>query len=155
MARTTTEETNISVLEPNGAEADEADHNEKIEGRYLSAEEIFAIDDIQTREVWVPEWNTNIILTTLDGAMRDKYFASIQYTDKRGRQLVDSDASNAKLLILAARRPDGTPLFSSHMVKRLQQKNAAVITRLANIAGEMNGFGATEEDDRERRQALD
>jgi len=127
----------------------------KVEGRYLSAEEIFAIDDIQQKEVWVPEWRTNIILQTLTGAERDKYFASVQYTDKRGRQLVDSDSSNAKLLVLSARTPDGGHLFTIHQVKRLQMKSAAVITRLANIAGEMNGFGATEDEDRERRTALE
>jgi hypothetical protein len=131
------------------------DEDGPVAGRYLSAEEIFAIDDIQTKEVWVPEWRTNIILITLTGAERDKYFSSIQYTDKRGRQLVDSEASNAKLLVLAARNPDGSSLFTIHQVRRLQMKNAAVITRLANIAGEMNGFGQTEDDDRERRQALD
>lgn len=142
-----------SVVAINGTKPEEEDG--PVEGRYLSAEEIFAIDDIATKEVWVPEWRTNIILITLTGAERDKYFASIQYTDKRGRQLVDSEASNAKLLVLAARNPDGSHLFTIHQVRRLQMKNSAVITRLANIAGEMNGFGQNEEDDRERRRALE
>lgn len=132
-------------------------------GWYPSADEIFAIDDIASEVVAVPEWKDKggrvprVIVHSLDGEARDKYQNSLWYQDAKGRTKVDMREANARLLVLACKRLDGTPLFTRFDLDRLQKKNAAAIERLAKVARRLSGLDNEDDetDEKKRREGLD
>lgn len=126
-------------------------------GVYLSASDIMGMSDVVTQTMLIPEWSKNgksgkIVLKSLEGAQRDAYLNSIQYVDKQGRQRYDLKGSNARLLVLSAVRPDGQPMFNRHQADALNERNAAVLERIAKKVRAMSGLDNTDDDDDERRK---
>lgn len=126
-------------------------------GVYLSASDIMGMSDVVTETMLIPEWGKQgkpgkIMLRALDGGQRDAYLNSIQYVDKQGRQRYDLKGANARLLVMAAIRPDGQPLFNRHQADALQDRSAAVLERIASRIRAMSGLDNTADDDEERRK---
>jgi len=127
------------------------------EGVYLSASDIMGMSDIVTETMLIPEWSKGgkpgkVLLRALDGSQRDAYLNSVQYVDKQGRQRFDMKGANARLLVMAAVRPDGNPLFNRHQADQLQERNAAVLERIAAKIRAMSGLDNSTDDDEERRR---
>lgn len=140
--------------------------NESDDGQawFPSGKEIFAIDDVASEVVRVPEWTDkqgrvpSVLVYSLDGAQRDKYQSSLMYTDKKGRSQIDIVEANARLLVLACRNRDGSPLFTRFEIDQLQKKNSAAIDRLVTVASRLsrlNNTAADEDEEKRRREALD
>ena len=116
-------------------------------GDYLSADAILAFDDVQVRDVDVPEWEGVVRLRSLSGRELDAYQASMRERD--GDQLVvTTENSRAKLVGRCAIDPEtGVRLFNDAQIHQLGNKNAAVLDRLWDVAAELSGLLATQRAD--------
>lgn len=125
---------------------------------FPSADDIFAIDDVASEVVRVPEWKDrqgrvpSVLVYSLDGAQRDKYQSSLTYMDKKGRTQFDMVEAGARLLVLACRKQDGSQLFTRFEIDRLQKKNSAALDRLATVARRLSRLDNTDDDEEKRRR---
>ena len=107
---------------------------------YLNQEDILKADDVQTRDVDVPEWGGTVRVRGLSGADRNLYEAS-QVTMGPDNQLVpDMSNRTAKLVARAIVGEDGEPLFSEFDVGTLGQKSGAALARVFEVAEELSGI---------------
>lgn len=111
-----------------------------------NADDIFAVDDLETRTVPVPEWNRSVLVKALTGTERDAWEASLRTL--RGKEMVPNTANaRAKLVGRALVKPDGTRLFRDEQIPQLGTKSAKVLDRLYDIVTEMSGIGDKAEDE--------
>ncbi len=122
---------------------------EKIENapppRRLTAAEIFALDDQQTEDVYVPQWSGFITIRSMTGAERDQYEASlVSYTrDAKGTPIVkgvELQNLRARLISMVAIDEKGGRLFSPPDVLRLGTKNAAALDVLKVAAERLSNL---------------
>lgn len=121
----------------------------------LSGDDILAADDLETREVEVPEWKGTVLIRALSGKERDAYEAScmierpaIAADGKRipGQMTMHRSLLNirAKLVGRALVGPDGKRLYKDTEIAALGEKSGAVLDRLFDIAAEMAGLTAAD-----------
>lgn len=111
----------------------------------LSRDQILAADDLETREVDVPEWGGTVKVKALTGKERDAYEASLRVT--RGNQTaVDTSNLRAKLVGRALVDDEGKRVFTDQDINALGGKSALVLDRLFDIVAEMSGLNESEED---------
>jgi hypothetical protein len=125
---------------------------------FLTAADIFNVDDTRYDEVNCPEWGGTVRLRSIKGTQRDAYEQSVITGNGADRKLNLRNA-RAKLIVLCAVDGDGRALFSSDDVNRLGAKNAAPLDRLFDACRKLCGmseedveklsedFGATQRDD--------
>ena len=108
--------------------------------RYLSGDDIIALDDQKTEDVHVPQWDTYVTLRSMTGAERDRYEgALISYTiDSQGRPQagkLELDNLRARLVSLVAiNHETGQRLFSEQQVAALGKKNGTPLDLLFQAA---------------------
>jgi hypothetical protein len=112
----------------------------------LSKDQIVQAEDRPTRTENVPEWGGEVILRTMSGAERNAYEGDLL------RQVGDSYQSDTrylygKLLTRCLIDDNGDRLFDNAV--ELSQKSAKVLSRLFDIAQEMNGLGRQAVEDAE------
>jgi hypothetical protein len=111
----------------------------------LSHDDILKAEDLETREVDVPEWGGSVLLRALDGTGRDAWEASrtAQRTNLDGTVEIAADLSNirAKLVVQSIVDEDGKRVFTDRDVAALGKKSALVLDRLFDITAEMSGIG--------------
>ena len=107
---------------------------------YLNREDILKAEDVETREVDVPEWGGVVRVRGLSGYERDAYQASMLAFQKNGQASPELGNMTAKLVARAIVDEDGLPLFNELDVGRLGQKSAAALDRVSNVAGELSGL---------------
>lgn len=105
----------------------------------LTREAILKVDDRKTEDVDVPEWGGVVRLRSLTGAERDRIEASMVEIKGKSQRL-NLVNLRAKMVAAAAVDAAGHPLFRESDVKALGEKNAAVISRLAEKAQELSGM---------------
>jgi hypothetical protein len=107
----------------------------EVKRELLTAEEIFAAEDIETVDVEVPEWKGKdgkpgiVRLRTLSGEEASKF--------------VQTDQQNGavRVLFLSAVKEDGTPLFEDEAsLEKLRRKSLKAIVRLQKEALRINGL---------------
>lgn len=106
---------------------------------FLTAEQIYAVDDTQYDEVECPEWGGTVRLRSIRGTQRDAYEASVITTNGTDRKMNLRNA-RAKLIVLCAVDEAGRLLFSADDVNRLGSKNAAPIDRLFDACRRLAGM---------------
>lgn len=100
-----------------------------MERKMLSAEDILGVQDIQFRDVFVPEWNGIVRLRTLTAE------EAISYAGDRKR-----DDFAVQILLRSAVSEDGKPLFTDSDLEKLKKKTLRAIIKLQNVALELNGL---------------
>jgi len=111
--------------------------------KLLSAEDILAADDIETRTIPVKEWGGAVMLRTMDGNVRDEYTELVQSRmvgEGKDRKVGSYKGLTVSLLHRCLVKPDGSRLFTREQLIGLQKKSSAVTGRLVKIAQEMNGL---------------
>lgn len=108
---------------------------------YLSKDDIWKVEDRETRDVPVPEWGGVVRVRALSGTERDRYDASRMERLKDGTYVPSLANSRAKLVALSIVDEDGNLLFTEYDVNRLGLKSAAALTRVADVASELSGLG--------------
>lgn len=114
----------------------------------LTKEAILAANDLQTRVVDVPEWGGEVILKTLSGMERNAFENSL-YRINGERATPNMANMSAKLLARVIVDEQGNRIFTDGDIMALGGKSAAVLSRLFEIASEMNGLGEDAIDDAE------
>ena len=99
--------------------------------KYLSAEEIFAVQDIETVEVKVPEWGGIVRLRSLSG---EEAFTFAKLIEK------DKSSGAVQVLLLSAVDANGSQLFTSEDLDKLKKKSLHAIMRLQKEALRINGL---------------
>ena len=109
-------------------------------GDYLSADAILAFDDVQVRDVPVPEWGGTVRVRSLSGKERDAFEASLR--EQRGKETVtNTENVRAKLVARSLIDPEtGERMFTDQQINALGGKNAAVLDRLYDVAAELSGM---------------
>lgn len=105
----------------------------------LTADQIFAIDDLPTETVIVPEWNdAEIRLRTMTGGERDDFEATVMRQRTKGS--VDIRGLKVRLIIASAIKHDGTPLFKATDTVQLHKKSALALERLFKAIQRLSGL---------------
>ena len=112
---------------------------------YLSREDILKADDLETRDVEVPEWGGTVRVRGLTGTDRDAYDASRMEQLPDGTFVPALANSRAKLVSRCVVGEDGEPLFNELDVGRLGQKSAVALIRVFEVAAELSGLSAEAE----------
>ena len=114
--------------------------------RYLTAEQILEMDDLNTLDVEVPEWPIDgepgiVRLKTLS-AREALTFQKQMQTNNKARE----DAM-VSIVVLSAVDENGERLFNQKQVELLRDKSVKVFTRLQTAAMELNGFSNPKRDE--------
>lgn len=102
----------------------------------LSKDDILGADDLYYEEVHVPEWGGDVRLRVMTGAERNKFEQSVI----KGKGQMNLDLFREKVIALCAVDEDGERIFDSSDVAALGKKNAAAISRVADVCLRLNGF---------------
>ena len=103
------------------------------ERKFRSAEEILVTEDIETVDVYVPEWDTLVKLRSLSGLEAEKFVAAFPPGERK-------TTSAVHIVALCAIKEDGTPLFTSTQVEELKKKSLRAIMRLQKEVLRINGL---------------
>ena len=104
----------------------------------LTREAILGADDLKREKVDVPEWGGELYISTLSGAGRDAYEASIIKVDSHNNVKQDFNNMRAKLVARTAVDEEGERIFSDEDVAELGKKSAAALDRCFSIASRLN-----------------
>lgn len=111
----------------------------------LSRDQILAAHDCPTTDLAVPEWGGTIRLATLGANDRIKWEA-----DAFPEGTVNMEQYLAGLVLRCAVDDAGQPLFTADDLTALANKNPAVLKRVFDAAGALNGIGVTEAKEAEK-----
>ena len=107
--------------------------------RPTSAADIWGIDDLQTKDVRVPEWRMVITIRGLTAGERDSFETSL-FDGSKKRQISNAENIRAKLVVRCAVNSEGNRLFSDDDVVKLAKKSGAAVDRLFDVAQELSGL---------------
>lgn len=111
----------------------------------LTREAILQAQDIEIREVEVPEWGGTVHVRGMSGLERDNYESSLYVQRGKDRRLNTRNA-RAKLCAFCAVDPKGNRLFTDKDLNSLSGKSSKALDRIFAVAMEMSGIS---EDDME------
>lgn len=110
------------------------------EKRFISsAEDILSIDDANTRDVYVKEWDAWVTVKSLTGAERDEFEESIVDVQGERRRVIMRNI-RAKLVARTVIDQEGNRLFTNADVEKLGNKNASALDKLFSVAQELSGL---------------
>jgi len=109
----------------------------------LSKTDILQADDLEKRDIHVPEWGGIVTIRALTGKERDEFEASVMV--RTGKELtVNPRRLRAKLVAASMIGEDGKRLFSDKEVDDLAAKSSAALDRVFRAAQELSGIGEKE-----------
>ena len=120
----------------------------------LTRDQILAADDLETREVEVPEWGGSVRVKSLSGRERDAWEASLRAT-RGNKTTADTSNIRAKLVARALVGDDGQRLFSDRDIAALGDKSALALDRLFDVIAEMSGLSNKADEDAEKNSPDD
>lgn len=110
---------------------------------FLTKEQIFALDDREQEDVWVPAWKTYVKVRGLTAGERDKY-ESEMLEGKGKNQVVNLANARAKLIVLCCIDEEGKQLFTKQEMTVVATKSAAALEPLFDAARRLSAM--TEQD---------
>ena len=115
--------------------------------KLLSKEAIFAVEDLKTDVVDVPEWGGAVTVRSMTGVDRDAFEASLNETktgtDGKETQVRNLDNFRARLCAATMINANGKLLFPNpEDVVKLGKKNSRALDRVMKAAQKLNGIGA-------------
>ncbi len=118
----------------------------------LDREAILKANDIEKREVYVPEWGGSVYVRGMTGRERDQFEANI--IRQRGRNTeINMKNARAKLVVMCTVDQEGNRLFTDADVALLANKSAKALDRIFVVAQELSGI--TREDMEELTENFD
>ena len=104
----------------------------------LTKEAILKVQDIEIREVEVPEWGGVVYVRGMTGRERDRYENSL-YKQKGKERVLNTQNARAKLVVMCTVDQDGNRIFDEEEVNVLSQKFQA-LDRIFAVAMELSGI---------------
>lgn len=118
----------------------------------LDREAILKANDIEKREVYIPEWGGSVYVRGMTGRERDQFEATI--IRQRGRNTeINMKNARAKLVVMCTVDQEGNRLFTDADVALLSEKSAKALDRIFVVAQELSGI--TREDMEELTENFD
>lgn len=112
----------------------------------LSRDQILEVQDLETRDVDVPEWGGTVRVKALTGRERDEFEQSTVET--KGNKVKQNMTNfRAKLVAMSVVDESGDRLFTQKDVAYLGIKSAAALQRVFNVAAELCGMTEKDVDD--------
>lgn len=118
--------------------------------KLLGKDQILSADDLPFRDIEIPEWSGTVRVRTMTGGERDAFEASI-YETVGDKVTFNRQDFRAKLLSKVIVDESGLRLFSDKEIVALSGKSARAISRLFDIAQEINGISRAETDAIEKK----
>lgn len=107
--------------------------------KYLNRNEILAIRDLKTEDVFVPEWDAWVKVRSLNASERDHFEAST--VERRGKNVVTNlENIRARLCLLTMVDENGDRMFQDEDTYPLGGKSAAALDRVFVVAQRLNGL---------------
>lgn len=102
----------------------------------LNAKQILECKDIESEVVKVPEWGGEVAVKGLTLAEKDEWTGSIMQDGE-----ANIEGATAKLCVMCMRDEKGERLFGLDDVPALQEKSAAALDRVFQVAQRLSGIG--------------
>lgn len=113
----------------------------------LTREQIFHCSDQQVERVPAPEWGGDVYVRSMTGTERDKFEATTLVKDKGGTYEVQMENLRARLVIMTACDEKGELIFSPKDAHEVGKHNAAVVSRLYDVATRLSGITKSDIDE--------
>lgn len=105
----------------------------------LTREAILSANDLARESLTVPEWGGDVWVRTLTAAERDTWEQQVRdQTDDSGA--VGQRRLKSMLAVLTVVDNDGARLFADDDVEALDEKSAAAVDRIWQVACRLNGL---------------
>lgn len=108
---------------------------DELNDHVLSFDDIYRVQDLETRKIPIPEWKGSLMVRVLSASEAIEFQTALRSSKvKQAEAWVD-------IVARCAMDENGKKLFDSpNRVKVLKEKSTPVFMRLQRILGEMNGF---------------
>lgn len=104
-----------------------------------SAADILQIDDIETREVPVPEWGGAVLVKGMSGIQRDRFEQSMMKGKGRNQEM-NLENFRAKLVAASVVDDQGKLIFKPEHIAALGRKAVSALSRIVKVAQELSGL---------------
>jgi len=108
-------------------------------GGLLTKEEILTSEDLNWRDVQVPEWGGVVRVRALTGTQRDAFESEVVVMNGRDVQR-NTRNIRARLVSLTVVDEDGKPVFHHTDIDALGNKSAKALDRVFSAASELSGL---------------
>ncbi len=106
----------------------------------LTKEQILSAEDRKTKEVEVPEWGGNVLISELTAEDRDRFEAEfVDSKSKKGENPLFN--IRARLAALTIVDENGNRLFNDADIKALGKKSGSCLDKIFAVAQKINGIG--------------
>lgn len=102
---------------------------------FLTVGRILDSEDIQYKELEIPEWKGKVLLKTLSGTERNK-IEQMAYKFRKGEIM----GYTAEIAVMACCGPDKKPLFTANDLPRLREKNGLALGRIFDAVNQQNNL---------------
>jgi hypothetical protein len=117
----------------------------------LDRDAILAMDDIKIVPVTVPEWKNEVVhVRGLTGVERDDFEASNRRNGEQNLKNI-----RARFLVRCIVNENGTRMFADQDAAALGKKSSAAIDRLWDVATDLSGSSAKEQEETEGNSETD
>lgn len=117
----------------------------------LSRDAILGAVDIQTKEVFVPEWGDSVFIKGMTGAERDAFEAANR--EANGQQKLSN--VRARFLVRVIVNENGTRIFADQDAPALGKKSSDALNRLWEAANGVNGSSDEAQEEMEGNSGTD
>jgi hypothetical protein len=129
-----------TTSEQRAADAAEKPAEAKKEGGALTAAVVFSVEDIKKERLDIEEWGGYVIVHSLTSSAHEKLVQSCMRGTGKNRTM-DMVGYQSKLAVLCARDDEGKRIFGDDHAAKLADKASGPISKIANKAQELSGFG--------------
>ena len=105
----------------------------------LSRDQILQANDVQIRELDIPEWGGIVFVRGMTGRERDRYEHSC--VEQKGKDTrINMKNARAKLVVLCTVDENGKRIFGDADIALLADKSAKALDRIFSVAQELSGI---------------
>ncbi len=120
----------------------------------LNKQDILQVKDAVIELVEVPEWNGSVYVRSISAAERGLIEeGAAKFKENKGKADSFARTYTVKMASLAICDENGVRLFEDKDIALLQQKNAAPISRIAEIASRLSGFSKQDLEELEKNSS--
>lgn len=107
-------------------------------GGFLTKEAILGADDINTVEMYIPEWNGKVRIRTLKSVEKDRLEVSMVMANGRPAGGAVLGNIRARFAVASLVLETGEPQFTEAEIPALGEKSAAPLARIFNVVQELS-----------------
>ena len=106
----------------------------------LKREEILSKTSLKTEKVIIEEWDGEVLVSEMSGAMRDGWEQAIREKDSSGRLV----SPRAKLIVFTVVDENGNRIFKDDDIEAIGKLSSETLEKICAAAMRLNGLGADE-----------